>query len=103
MLLEYFPLGPATRERLNFLIEADPRAVRHEVGVALEIACQACGGAQFPAEDPERVISLARARAVEDGIVADDPLLDFSDLGDAVQWLLDPGSAPFDAPMIFMK
>jgi len=44
-----------------------------------------------------------RARAVEDGIVADDPLLDFSDLGDAVQWLLDPGSAPFDAPMIFMK
>ena len=70
MLLEYFPLGPATRERLNFLIEADPRAVRHEAGVALEIACQACGGAQLPAEDPERVISLARARAVEDGIVA---------------------------------
>ena len=77
--------------------------MRHEAGVALEIACQACGGAQLPAEDPERVISLARARAVEDGIVADDPLLDFSDLGDAVQWLLDPGSAPFDAPMIFMK
>ena len=46
--------------------------------------------------DPERVISLARAKAAEDGIADDDPLLAFSDLGDAVQWLLDPGSTPFD-------
>jgi hypothetical protein len=50
-------LAPTARERLNFLIEADPQAVRKEGGIGLDAARMAASGALL---EPEIIDRLAK-------------------------------------------
>jgi hypothetical protein len=54
-------LSVSARERLNFLLERDGAAARREVGVNIELARQAAGGAALAPEAIDRLTQFVGA------------------------------------------